>query len=351
MPQERYPLLCLDTETTNHGELLEISIFDIEGNEVYHRYFKPHAKSWPDEIHHITPEMVSGCKRFSAHRGELQNLLNSADCLLGCALSNDLHTLRRYGLSFKPGLPIMDIQHWYWLLNDTSNRLERQQTGLSAIADHYGLGFGDSQPHSATADTRLTLESFKTLVKDFLCREFKDRQGLGENLDNNSSERLKEITNLYEGSFRHAMDIHRMLNIRGYVNVLKREQGFSFRYSRFELTDNPNVVLSIAVDDRIKAEIDMREHFETKQVKGYTGIYDFTKQDFEYIRAYQNSIDLEEFLEREEKILAEKQYAREQTFKYMATKQGSTPGHKRSVTRVNTLAMRTAKRHHNTSKQ
>ena len=29
-------LLCFDSETTHHGEILELSVFDIDGNEVYH---------------------------------------------------------------------------------------------------------------------------------------------------------------------------------------------------------------------------------------------------------------------------------------------------------------------------
>ena len=291
-------LLCFDSETTNHGELLELSVFDIEGVERFHQYFKPRAKSWPTDIHHITPEMVSGSKRFFAYRNEIQRLLWSVNYLLGCALSNDLHTLRRYGVRLKDRHKVLDIQDWFWLLNDCSDRRDRRQTGLAAIAAHYGLGFGDLQAHSATADTKLTLACFKAMADDFIRRyvNLKDYPELknGVNADN-----LDVLNRLFVEAYKNALQIYRMRNSAGFIGVLRREQGFVFKYTRYEQLDREGLVLSVEVNDRIKAEEDLKRHFESKQVKGYTGHYFLEDSDFEFIRNYTNNIDIETFRERE----------------------------------------------------
>lgn len=321
LPEGGYPLLCFDTETTNHGELLELSVFDIDGNEVYHEYFKPRAKSWPTEIHHITPEMVQDCKRFSHHKYNVQGLLNSTKYLVGCALTNDLHTLKRYGIDLHGKHKVMDIQNWYWLLNDDSNRLEKHQTGLAAIAERYNLGFGEEQAHSATADTRLTLECFKALVEHFMLNKPTDSDiSPAENTETFLSVNMDKIDRLYTEAYKLAMHEYRMMNSKGFINVVTREQGFSFKYTRFEPEDKEKIVLSVPVTDRVKAEIDLRKHFECKQVKGFTGIYNFDESDFEYIRQYRNTIDLDTFIAREKARQIEIKTAQERAAKAFAAR-------------------------------
>lgn len=322
-----YPLLCFDSETTNHGELLELSVFDIHGNEVYHRYFKPRAKKWPTDIHHITPEMVADCSHFSEYRKEIRQLLNSTRYLVGCALSNDISNLRRHGVRLEEGkYRIFEIQNWYWLLNDATGRQEKQQTGLVNIAGHYGLSFGDEQAHSATADTRLTLESFKALVHDFTEREdvnlpfSSDALFSAQNHPDGIDEALKQLSSHFDKAYMRAMQVYRMNNSAGFINVLKREQGYSLKYSRLKPTEKENLLFSVSVADRVGAEISLREHFEPIQVKGYTGIYDMTESDFEYIRQFKNSIDLKIFLERESSEKIKKQTPLERARKTIASK-------------------------------
>lgn len=316
-----YPLLCFDTETTNHGELLELSVFDIVGNEVYHSYFKPRAKNWPTDIHHITPQMVADKKRFSAHRREIHALLSSTRFLLGCALSNDITILRRHGLNIgNERHTVLDVQSWYWLLNDTSDREEKQQAGLSTIADHFGLTFGEEQAHSATADTRMTLDCFKALVNQFDSRFPAEGETVEPILSADSdsevaAEALKRLYKRYDVEYRHAMQVYRMRNSAGYINVVRREQGYSLKYNRIVPPDNDNIVLSVHVDDRISAEIDMRKHFEPIQFKGLTGIYDMSVKDFDFIRNYSNTIDLETFIDRQHRINKARKAARALTLR------------------------------------
>lgn len=379
----KYPLLCFDSETTNHGELLELSVFDMYGNEVYHKYFKPRAKKWPSDIHHITPDMVADCKRFAAHRNEVRNLLNSTRNLVGCALSNDLNTLRRHGVQLSDAQhTVFEIQNWFWLLNDSSGRQDKHQAGLSTIADHYGLSFGDEHAHSATADTRVTLECFKALVADFDSKYGDENTPsvepiLSADADAElAAESLTELNRRYGKAFQYAMQVYRMNNSAGFINVVRREQGYSLKYSRFKPTGNDNIVFSVPVADRVKAEIDLRNHFEPIQLKGFTGIYAMSESDFDYVRNYTNSIDLATFLARQKRENTASPTPQERARKTLASKketevsqdnsqkgssasrrksksskkawyksrQGKVTGKAKSKTRAATHAMRTAKK-------
>lgn len=348
-------LLCFDSETTNHGEILELSVFGYNGEEVYHKYYRPRAKHWPTEIHHITPEKVAECKRFYASKNAVENLFNSTRYLLGCAVSNDLHTLQRYGIKLHENHRVFDIQNWHWLLNDASGRVEKHQTGLSTIADFYGLTFGKENAHSATADARITLECFNCLKTDFINKYCPD-------ID---PDNLEEINRCFNVAYAEAMQVYRMKNSAGFINVVKRPQGYSFKYTRFIPTNIENLLLSVEVADRHKADHDMRRHFARKQIKGFTGIYNLVDKDFEYIKKYRNVLDIETFKAREEAERKNKEQAAERVFKTIAgrktnvlkekekqqseQKSASTSrrrkwrGSKESTLRAGTLAMRKAR--------
>ena len=310
LPQCTSPLLCFDSETTNHGELLELSVFDVAGNEVYHRYFRPHAKNWPSDIHHITPDMVAGAKRFIAHRGEIGYLINGSKFLLGCALSNDIHNLKRHGVETSDGHVVIDIQSWYWLLRDNTDRREKFQTGLAAIGESYGLDFGEGQAHSATADTKLTLECFKAMVDDFN-RQFPDEDG--PEVDLSDERYLNRLVSRFNEEYKKAMQIYRMRNAGGFVSVVRREQGYSLKFHRILPDDTSKYVLSSAVEDRAAAERELRIFLKHKELKGLTGIYDLREVDFDFLRHYTNEMD-------EEKYLAEKSGIKPSAAKLKATK-------------------------------
>lgn len=281
-------LLCFDSETTNHGELLELSVFDAAGVEVYHKYFRPHAKTWPSDIHHISPEMVADCKRFIAHRGEISRMLNDVKYLLGCAISNDIHNLRRHGVNLNERHIAIDIQTWFWLLKDSTDRREKYQTGLAAIGQAYGLDFGEEKQHSATADTRLTLACFQALVDDFN-RQFPDLTGEEPNI---SDERyLGRLITRFKVEYKKALQVYKMRNAGGYVSVIKREQGYSLKFHRLLPEDCSRYVMSIKVGDRNLAEQELRHFLKSRELKGLTGIYDLQEAEFEFLRNYTNEMD------------------------------------------------------------
>ena len=72
-------VICLDAEFADNEELLELSAFNLAGEEVYHSYYKPaDISDWRTDIHHITPEMVANERNFASCREEVQSLLDDA---------------------------------------------------------------------------------------------------------------------------------------------------------------------------------------------------------------------------------------------------------------------------------
>ena len=81
-PQEllrRSPLL-LDTETTGLGrddEIIEIAILTVEGDEIVNMLVEPRGTIGDEAagVHHITPPMLDGCRRFEDIWAEIEPLL------------------------------------------------------------------------------------------------------------------------------------------------------------------------------------------------------------------------------------------------------------------------------------
>ena len=110
-------IICLDAEFTESEELLELSVFNLDGKEVYHRFFKPEQISeWRTDIHHITPEMVADEPTFAQCREEVQRLLDSAFALTGFAVGNDLRVLTRSGIAGLETKRMIDVKDMYWYL-------------------------------------------------------------------------------------------------------------------------------------------------------------------------------------------------------------------------------------------
>lgn len=305
--------VCFDCETTNHGELLELSVHDLQGNEVYHSYYKPRARTWPTDIHHITPAMVSDSHKFAKSRRQVARLVCTPRYLIGCALSNDLGILRRHGVTFPGNQTIIDIQRLHWLVNDTSGRKEYNQTGLSAIAAHYGLGFGEGHAHSASADTRLTLECFNALVRDF-DRTYPHGEALPQVLE---ARHLGDLVKRIDTCMQDAMIQYRMNNAGAYVSLKMRSLAdgtlhHTLKFGKTRPEPDDTLVCVIKVQDRVQAERDLRRLFAPRQIKGYTGFYDLDAADIDAFMAYTNSIDTATYLQHRRERTKELEVMRRQ---------------------------------------
>lgn len=167
-------IIFLDAEMTTNdrdGELLELSVVDVNGRVLFNHLFRPATvRWWRTDIHHITRGMVRHERPVAHYRRQLNEILSRARYVVGCGLHNDLFHLEKAGLTPVPPGKQIELQRWYWLLHDSSSRTDYQETALSRIADTYGLSVSDTDAHRSLYDTRLTLAAFHALAADTVSR-------------------------------------------------------------------------------------------------------------------------------------------------------------------------------------
>lgn len=167
-------VIFLDAEMTSNddvGELLELSIIDAEGHILFNHLFRPTTvRWWRTDIHHITRSMVRHERPVVHYRQRLDKILAGARYVVGCGLHNDLAQLLKSGLAPVPPERCIELQQWFWLLHDQSDRTAYQETSLARIAETYGLSVSDSDAHRSLYDTRLTLAAFRALAADTVAR-------------------------------------------------------------------------------------------------------------------------------------------------------------------------------------
>ena len=186
------PFIVLDAEFTDTQEILELTIASLEGDIIYHQYFKPVESSrWPNSqrIHHITPSMVADKPTFDRCRDKIQTIIDRASYICGFAVDNDLRHLDEHGIYIADDKHVVEVRNWYWVLRGKDKGLDFGITpGLSAALTDMEIAFDDSEAHSATADTLNTLKLFMSLSDSY--RHLRGLDGLG--LDNLIAEFDKE---------------------------------------------------------------------------------------------------------------------------------------------------------------
>lgn len=275
--QSKMNVICFDTEMANGCELLELSVSDFDGSELFNRRFKPKARTWSPKIHGITPAMVRGLPPVSASRDEIQHIMDSADCMVGCAIENDLRVLRRAGIKFADPAPVIDIQHMYWVIKGRLEHTEYVQASLEHISEHCGVRFAEGEEHTAQGDTRVTLECFKSLLDEFveLYAPSARRAPLATQL-----RYFLNILALARAEFRAEW-------AKGFVSLIDQGDGlYTFKFNRVVNSDNPNICLTLPVLDRHKADTDLRRMFSRRRQHGSASQYRLTEADIERIKAY-----------------------------------------------------------------
>ncbi|MBQ1447809.1 MAG: 3'-5' exonuclease [Erysipelotrichaceae bacterium] len=83
-------VIFYDIETTGlswyNDEILQLSIIDIEGNELFSHYIRPIKHlSWPGayRVNHIGWEMVEDCLAFADFKQEIQEIFDEAEMIVG----------------------------------------------------------------------------------------------------------------------------------------------------------------------------------------------------------------------------------------------------------------------------
>lgn len=284
--------LIFDSEfTDNTGELLELSIYNIKGDEIYHSYFKPQkTKNWGLHPHNISSEMVADKPSFDKERQKLQKIFDETEYLVGFELTSDLDHLFEQGIQGLYQKKLIELRDLYWFAKGSDDGLGLFSTpGLDKCIMVLGINFGENGAHSASGDTKATWELFLRLLEIV-----KKKLGL-------ASESLPE--EVWNEARKHILKEKERL-AHGYVTLIK--DGDAYRLAGSANSPNlkhPSYVTHIEVADwkRAICELEFMKYAnynrthrlgfyklnakEIRQFQRYVNVYDSEKAD-EYRRMY-----------------------------------------------------------------
>lgn len=275
-------IICLDAEFAENEELLELSVFDLSGREIYHEYYRPEKiNEWRTDIHHITPEMVADKPHFNEISHEVQNLLDKAFAVTGFAVDNDLRVLSRSGITGLEEKRVIDVKDMYWFLKGIPQDMSPFSVpSLITCAGALGLDYGEATAHSASADTEATLECFNILVSEF--RRDGNDAPISEIVDSFIEEIQKAKAKFIEDS------------ARGVVRIYKFKEFYRLQFGRGGDEADNGVIAEVSVADRYKAEYDLKKKLKKKEVTDKRNVYKLTSKMIEEIKGYKNEYDAEQ---------------------------------------------------------
>ncbi len=209
----------LDAEFVEGDEIIELSIYSLDRNEIYHRLFKPlHYATWDASVHHITPDMVADAPRFSDELPRIQTIINDTRHVGGFAVENDISHLRHQGVTGLDSKSVIELRSWFWINYGLHNGIDLfQGVSLVSVASCLGVGFGDDGAHSASGDTRATLDAFLILFE-----RFREANGMAAH-DFNSV--VEAFNNVFE---REKLEYDRT-HAEGYAILMKIGDGYALR--------------------------------------------------------------------------------------------------------------------------
>lgn len=294
-------IICLDTEftgTVDRNEILELSIYDGEGKEIFHQLYKPEkCKKWSftEKIHGITPEMVADKPHFKEHLPSLQKIFNAADMIVGFALENDIKMLSRSGIKGLEEERCLDVRHLYWAC-----RGEQEEIGIFSVpnlvkcAGDCGFDWESAKAHSASADALATLLCYNVLLKEYV--EKYNVSFNGEFLDDNhikkAIKKLKKMVD--EAIYRHeqesAAGFVYLFKTGNLYNIVLRHQIFTPESIAKKQTKGQNLIACIQVEDRWHACYDIAKKFQNRQVRGskFTSCWQLKEREINFFKQYTN---------------------------------------------------------------
>ena len=276
-------IIFFDTEFTGNGELLELAIMNGDGALLYHSYFKPiTSKQWKTDIHHISPEMVANERSFSSCLPEIQPIFNNAKVLSGFSLKNDLKILEEHGIQNLKDKKIIDIHDYFWLIHKDEVKWNLDSMpSLIKCSKSLGIAFNEEDAHSASFDTELTLKCYNLLNQRFSAN------------DSNSGDYSLLADAIIDSIEKAKLEYYRKKAI-GYIKVYKNNKGYYISFTSTSDKNNENLIFEVKIENRYKAEYEIRKLFKNKLDKKLSYIYNLRSNDLERIKAYQNTYDKDE---------------------------------------------------------
>ena len=165
-------VIVLDAETTGldakTDEILQLSILSEDGEVLFNNYFRPTKHtSWPDseKIHHISYDMVKDGAAISYYKDEIQQILDSADTIVGYNHSFDMSFLEAAGIYSDPKKNYDLMLEFSQLKGDwDKTRNSYKWYKLKECADYFGYDWGTDVSHDALSDAKATLYCYKKMI-------------------------------------------------------------------------------------------------------------------------------------------------------------------------------------------
>jgi len=282
--------LFLDCEFVDNQEVIELSVFSLDGVEVYHRFFKPAKISrWPvsEKIHHISPDDVRNAPSFASCLPEIQKIFDEARYVVGFATGGDVAHLSKMGVKRLDRKRVIDIKQMFWLYVGRQREIDYYSVpGLGRCAELLDISFGEKGAHSASEDTLVTLKLFAALaamIPDAPLTEM-------------SEEAMEKGMESFEKDFKIEKERYERARAAGWIQIYGEEKGvYRILFKRTEPDDEtPGLVAKVRVGDWSKAESDLIGRLQRKSLEGRKATYRLSKRDLDFILSYSNSFEDEE---------------------------------------------------------
>lgn len=165
-------VIVIDAETTGldarNDEILQLTIISDSGRILFNEFILPTKHTeWPEaeRINHITYDMVKDCQPLIYHAKEIQNILDSADVIVGYNHSFDMAFLDNAGIK-------SDVRKNYDLMlefsqlrgewDDQNNHYK--WFSLKECADYLGYNWGAGKSHDTLSDCKAVLYCYKKMI-------------------------------------------------------------------------------------------------------------------------------------------------------------------------------------------
>lgn len=290
--------ICFDTESAQgryNGqyieELLEISMMDASGQELYYSRFKPgHLSRWDTKIHHITPSMVKDKPLFDECRQSVADLFDKAKYIVGFSLIDDYKAMSRAGIPDLNKKKTVELRHLYWYCFGRFNNVPFfSGPGLSACANELGVQVIDEAVHSANGDTRVTLNLFFALAD-----KFAQMESMPGGCPDHNSQQFIDLVELMFIRIAEAKYEYDSKCAAGYIHIVNHEDGgVRFIPSLNATREENDAVLTIHVNARRRAAFELEKQFNHKRILN-TKNFILSDEDLEAIKKYTNTFDNQE---------------------------------------------------------
>lgn len=286
--------ICFDTESAQGRfrgqfieELIEISILNANKENIFYHRFKPQQlRRWSTSVHHITPTMVKDSPSVVQYRENIEQIVKSADYVIGFSLIDDFKALRKAGVKNIDEVKCIELRNLYWYcIGRHENISFYSGPGLTQCADRLNVVVDVEGVHTADGDTHVTLDLFFALMN-----LFHEQEKPGTTMPHHDSPEFIDLihlmlTRIDEAKYEYDRDM-----ASGYILVVPAEGGYRFIHSKNDSRENEEPVLVLPVKARRRAAYELESMFNKKRVLN-SKIFRLNAQDLKTIEGYTNEFD------------------------------------------------------------